>query len=101
MKTVFLVTEEEADTARRMESKLLKLPLSSGVLFAGVSVVPARPGEQPIYRIWIGCHRSLEEKLIESVVRHTLRDEIQCGIILKVEAHRGISRAPLQEVVDS
>ena len=95
MKTLFFVKPEEGDLARHMEAKLLKLPLSSGVLFVGVSV---DPGERPIYRVWVGCSRNLDEALMDSLVRVTLREEIDSGAIIAVEAHRGLSRNSLESV---
>ncbi len=100
MRPVFFVKDEEADKARRIESKLLKLPLSTGVLFVGVSVHAGETDSEPIYKVWVGIHKELDERLVESVVRSALRDEIHDGMIIRVEAHRGISRSPLQKVVD-
>lgn len=96
MKTIFLVQEEEADLARKMESKLMSLPLSSGVLFVGVSVIPRTPKGPEVYRVWIGCHRDFDEGLMEQIVRVTLKEEISLGATVRVEAHRGLSRAPLK-----
>lgn len=98
MKTLFLVKQEEGDMARHMETKLLNLPLDSGVLFAGVSVVPSDGTHPTIFRVWVGCHRDFDESLMGLVVCHALREEIQQGVQVKVEAHRGLSRRALTEV---
>lgn len=96
MRNVLLVKPEDADLARRMESKLIALPMSSGILFAGVSVRPA--SDAPIYCVWIGCHRDFDEKLMDPLVRGTLAGEIQDGAHIVIEAHRGLSRSPIKIV---
>ncbi len=101
MRTVFLVKQEEVDLARAMESKLIELPLSSGVLFAGVSVEPVTKDRTfPIYHIWVGCHRDFAEGLMDPLVRSVLREDIERGAVVRVEAHRGLSRPPLK-IVDN
>jgi hypothetical protein len=92
MKVVVLVTEEEADLARSMEKRLLALPESSGVLFAGVSIRPATDYMPSHYSVWVGCHRDFSEGIVEPLVRATLSEEIRRGVAITVEAHRGISR---------
>ncbi len=92
MKNLYLVKQEEADLAREMERKLLALPRSSGVLFVGVSVRPETPRSKPIYDIFVGCDRNLDEKLMDPLVRVTLREELESGLELVVSARRGVSR---------
>lgn len=102
MRPVFFVKDGEADLARQIESRLLDLSLDSGVLFAGVSVSPEeyniRTGERvpPVYRVWIGCHRNFDPRLMDSVVRHVLREEIAGGLKVEVEAHCGLGRSFIQ-----
>jgi hypothetical protein len=91
MKTIFLVSEKEADLARTMEARLLALPPSSGVLFVGVSVDPATDIFPATYHIWVGCHRDYEEALMEPLVRVTLRDEL-AGVRALVHSRRGCVR---------
>jgi len=100
VKTIFLVKPEEADKAREIETKLLSLPHISGILFVGVAVKPTEPGKSPLYRIWVGCVRELEEDLLVTLVHHTLREDIEKGLCISVEAHRGVSRMS-QIVFDS
>ena len=61
MQLVHYVKEEEAKLAKKMEAKLLALPVESGILFAGVSVEPSTPSSSAVYRVWIGCSRSLRK----------------------------------------
>lgn len=84
-----------------MESKILALPLSSGILFVGITIAPSSPESPSIYNVWIGCHRDFDELLMDSVVRMVLREELQGGVRLVVQAHRGISRSPVAKVVDT
>ena len=92
MKTSYFVTPEEGDLARKMEAKLLRLPLSSGLLFVGVSVVPRTDSDPSTYQVWVGCHRDFDEQLMDPLVRVTLREEIESGTQLNVVAHRGLLR---------
>jgi hypothetical protein len=93
MKNVFLVKQEEADLARKMEAKILGLPASTGVLFVGVSVTPADERvPNPVYHVWVGCHRDFDAGLVDPLIRVTLRNEILAGAVITIEAHRGISR---------
>ena len=101
VRTHYFVKPEEADLARRIENKLMALPLSSGLLFVGVSIMPGTAEEVPVYRVWVGCHRDFDEALMDPLVRVTLREEIESGIRLTVEAHRGLSRSPVAKLVDA
>lgn len=104
MKPVFYVKKEEADLARTIENKLLALPLGSGILFVGVSVDPTEvsinlkvaPNKPPLYKIWVGCHRDYEELTIRALVHMILKDEIDKGLHILVEAHRGLGRSYLK-----
>lgn len=90
MKVLYLVKPEEADLARIMEQKLLALPRSSGVLFVSITVRPGTDTEPPVYDIFIGCDRELDESLMDPLARVTLRDELELGIHLTVSARRGV-----------
>ncbi len=93
MRTLFLVKASEADLARDIERRLLALPKESGILFVGVKVIPETDTENPIYDIFIGCDRGLEEGLMDVVVRSVLRPEIEAGVQVRVFARRGVSRS--------
>lgn len=97
MRPIFYVKESEADLARRLEKKILELPLFSGILFVGVSVEPEQPDKPPVYCCWIGCHKDFEEQTAKILVRHTLREELESGMHIKIEAHRGIGRSFLEK----
>ena len=100
MRTIFLVKDEEADLARQMERRLVALPSSSGILFAGVSVTPETPETSAIFHVWIGCSRELDESLMDALVRATFAQEIIAGLQVVVHAHRGVSRSSPSKAVD-
>lgn len=97
MRNVFFVQPDEAELARALEKKLLSLPIESGVLFVGVSVMPDPldvHDRRPLYRIVIGCSRDREPSLMDSLARGYLKelvDERQ----LMVEAYRGLDRTAI------
>lgn len=93
MELVHVVKDEEARLARKMEAKLLKLPLDSGVLFAGVSVEPATPKSPPIFRVWIGCSRTVDPRMIPTLVEVTLREEVKAGHEIRTESRMGHIRS--------
>jgi hypothetical protein len=97
MRPVFFVKDSEAETARKFEKRILDLPLMSGILFVGVSVEPAKPGKPPVYCFWVGCHRDFEESTAVELVKHTLRGELEQGMMIKIQAHRGIGRSFLEK----
>ncbi len=97
MRSVFFVKESEADTARKLEKRVLDLPLMSGILFVGVSVEPEQPGKPPVYCFWIGCHRDFQEQTAVELIRHTFNEELKAGMHIRVEAHRGIGRSFLEK----
>lgn len=88
MQLVHVVKDEEAKLAREMEQKLLKLPIESGILFAGVSVQPATPSSPPTFRVWIGCSRTVDPRMIPTLVEVTLHSEIAAGHIILTETAR-------------
>lgn len=85
------VKQEQAELARKIERKLLALSPDAGILFVGVSVDPTVE-EEPIYRAWIGCSRKIREDLVPKIIDVTLREELESGVKIKVEAHRGCVR---------
>lgn len=101
MRNIFLATEKEVDVARQLENKIMALPISSGISFVGVSVHPSSGPERIVYRAWVGCQRNFDETLMDVLIKHTLRDELESGICLVVEAHRGVSKNPTTKVVDT
>lgn len=92
------VKKKHFDIARTMEEKLMDLPADSGILFVGVSVSPTVKADDPIYRIWVGCDRSMSEDTIRQAVFMTLHEEISRGADVKqVDVHRGIIRVDKAE----
>lgn len=87
MKTTHFVTKEQYDLCRHMETKLLDMPVSACILFAGVSI-----DETNTFLVFIGCDKTLEEEVARSVVQLTLREEIAIGIKMKIEVRRGCMR---------
>lgn len=96
MRTVFLVQQDEADTARRMEKVLLSLPEDSGILFVSVSVIQDplnTPGSRKtVYQVVVGCDRVRDVGLIELIVRTYLKQEVKDDTQLVIDVHRGIDR---------
>lgn len=93
MELVHFVTDEEARRAKKMEEKLLRLPIFSGVLFVGVSVLPAKDGQPTIYEVWVGCGRDVEPKMIPHLVATFLREEVAQGYVIRTEARMGSIRS--------
>ncbi len=93
MKTIFLVEPSEAELARKMERILLDLPESAGVLFVGVEVSqhPDLNGGRALFKVFVGCTRERDPKLMDAVVRLYLHDLVEDGQ-LQIEAHRGFQR---------
>lgn len=92
MQLIHYVKEEEASLAKKMEAKLLALPLDSGILFASVSVEPSTPSTSAIYRVWIGCSRSIDPRAIPVVVEVTLHKEVSEGHVVRTEIKMGSIR---------
>lgn len=93
MELVHFVKDEEAKLAKKMEAKLLSLPLSSGVLFVGVSVEPSTPSTSAIYRVWVGCSRGVDPRMIPDLVSVTLHDEVREGHCIRTESKMGNVRS--------
>ena len=81
-----------------MEQLLLSKPRSFGITFVGVSVTPHLPPHAPLFWIWIGCDRSIEEQAIEMAVALLIRQKFGEQLHLKIEAHRGEIRGTLRSV---
>lgn len=95
MKTVFLVSQPEAETARRMEKRLMLLPEDSGILFVSVTVKQDPLATEPrevFYRVIVGCNRARDPDLIELVARTYLRKEVRNDSQLTIEVYRGLDR---------
>lgn len=93
MAEIPFVKPEEAELARDMESRLLRLRADAGILFVGVSVQPTKVGEAPVFHVWLGCTRNTTEELMHHLVASTFHPEIASGIKIEVEAHRGVIRS--------
>ncbi len=94
MKNVFFVKPDQFELALAMEKRLLSLPEESGILFVGVSVLPD-PDEQrtqPVFRVVIGCSRSVEPDLMHAAAKTFLRDLVEDERQILVEAYRGNHR---------
>lgn len=95
MKTIFLVTQDEAGTAKKIEKLLLGLPKNSGILFVSVSVTQDLSSKEPrkiIYKIVIGCARSVDIETVRSVAETYLRKEAPTDFEVTIEIYRGIDR---------
>jgi len=89
MELVHYVKDEEARLAKKMESKLLRLPVDSGVLFVSVSVEPSTPSTSAIYRVWIGCSRTVDPRMIPTLVEVTLHEELREGHVIRIDTKMG------------
>jgi hypothetical protein len=95
MRTIFVVSPEEADMARRIEKTLMALPIESGILFAGVRV-PC----QGLYELRVGCARNLDVDTACRLVLQVLEADQVLKLVLgqiDIKAYRGVVRSP-QEV---
>jgi hypothetical protein len=92
MELVHFVKDEEAQRAKKMEEKLLRLPIFSGVLFVGVSVLPAKDDQPTVYQVWVGCSRDVDPKMIPHLVATFLREEVSQGYVIRTEAKMGTIR---------
>ncbi len=92
MKTVFLVSQSEADIARSLERRLLTLSKSAGILFVSIEVIqdPSTKSRRALYKVFVGCDREREKSLVEAVVRRYCSEVEQSQLI--VHAHRGLVR---------
>jgi hypothetical protein len=96
VKTVFLVQQDEADTARRIEEILLSLPEDSGILFVSASVAQdplVEEGRKILYRVVVGCSRTMNTDLVVMMARSYLHREFQDNSQLTFEVYRGTSRS--------
>jgi hypothetical protein len=93
MREIPFVKKDEAEFAREIERRLLDVREDAGILFVGVSVKPTKAGEEPIYHVWIGCHRDTREDLMPRIVDNMFCNELAAGTRIQVEAHRGLVRS--------
>jgi hypothetical protein len=89
MELVHFVKNEEAELAKKMESKLASLDRRAGVLFVGVSVQPSTPESPTIYQVWIGCSRDIDPRMIPTLVEVALYEEMAAGHVIRTEAKMG------------
>lgn len=92
MRNVFVVTQEQNDLARRLESLLIELPAHSGINFVSASIL-----EGWVLSVVVGCGRNLEvgtaEALVWSVIsKDSILSEVKDHV--KVVAYRGVTRFP-------
>lgn len=94
MKTVFLVTREEADLARKMEQKLLALPESAGILFVSIEVIqdPFQQSREILFNVFVGCTRERDASLMDVLVRRYLREDIHEAQLV-ITSRRGFVRS--------
>jgi hypothetical protein len=93
MRHIFYVKDHEAEKARQIEKKILGINIMSGILFVGVSVEPEQPGKPPVYCVWIGCRRDVDEQTAMDLVKLKLGDELDEGMSFRIQAHCGIGRS--------
>lgn len=94
MKTVFLVHPTEIEVTRKMENILLSLPEDSGILFVGIRVLQDYLETDPrkvLFRVSIGCSRTVTKELIHSVAMTYLTKEVPEAQLL-VEVYQGSGR---------
>lgn len=102
MRNVFVVTKEQFELSRKIESKLLELPDMSGILFVSAMVAEVsgdlEPGTQPWQLILlVGCGRNLELTAVEALVWAVVDKDPELHVVkdrVKVSVHRGVARSP-------
>lgn len=92
MELVSYVKDEEAVLAKKMEQKLLNLSITSGILFVGVGVLPGSHGGFPTYEVVVGCSRSVDPRMIPTLVETTLYEEVKAGHQIHTQAWMGSIR---------
>ena len=93
MEEIPFVKPEEAALARDMEKRLLEVRDDAGISFVGVSVRPTKQGEPPVFYLWVGISRETSEDLIPPLVDVVFQKELQEGVKIQVESHRGVIRS--------
>lgn len=95
MKTIFVVSQDEADKARTMEQVLMALSEDSGIIFVSISVIQnplSDPGDRKVlYRIIVGCSKSRDPDLISLITKAYLREVVDTSQLI-IEVHRGVAR---------
>lgn len=92
MRSVFIVRPGEIEYAKQLENRILGVSGEAGILFVGVSVLPAGDNV-PAFHCWVGCSRIVEEDTVAELIRFVLRDDIAQGITVNIEVHRGNIKA--------
>ena len=96
MRNVFIVTQEQADLARRAESLLVGLPEASGILFASAKIREAASMPRWGMDVVVGCSRNLEVAAVEALVWASLEKDPPLKEVLHlvtVQAYRGVARS--------
>jgi len=96
MRNVFIVTQEQADLARRAEALLVGLPEASGILFASAKIREAASPSQWGMDVVVGCARNLEVAAVEALVWAVLEKDPPLEAIrhlVTVQAYRGVARS--------
>lgn len=75
-----------------MEKRLLLLPASFGILFAGVTVTPSTDESPAVFTAWVGGNRAFEEQVILLVAQKALAKELDQGLQIRIEVRRGVTR---------
>jgi hypothetical protein len=97
MKNVFVVSKEQFDLARMVETKLLELA-EWAILFVGASIseIVSTP-EGWGMTVVVGCSRNLEVGTTEALVWAVISKEPELEAIkdhMKVIVYRGVARSP-------
>lgn len=95
MKNIFVVTQEQADVARKFEGTLLGLPKQSGITFVSAAVVEDVPKKDWALRLVVGCERRLEEGVVEALVWSTVNRDPGLELYrdrINLMVYRGVAR---------
>ena len=94
---IFVVTQQEYDTARWMETKLVESGPVTGILFAGVSI-EKKSETHAEYRVSVGCRRDwggtpLDVRAIGMAAAVVLKEGAYAGTdpMVFIEVFRGIT----------
>lgn len=106
MRNIFIVSQEQADLARRLESLLIELPKESGVLFAAATIDGQfrHPPDERVgplgewkwgISVVVGCARNLEVTIAEALVWAVVSKDPHLEAIrdrILVHVYRGVAR---------
>jgi len=95
MKNIFVVTQEQADVARKFERTLLELPKQSGITFVSATVVEDVQNMDWSIQLVVGCERRLVEGVVEALVWSTVNRDLGLGPYrdrINLTVYRGVAR---------